>query len=102
MSAVCEAFACTPAEALAQDWGLVQAILDYRAALAARDAFNHKDKAQGFEVLTRNPRLLEVLAMMSRAQRGESLTRNLDARREGAAVAAEYRREPEGPALGRG
>lgn len=37
MSVICEAFGCSPSEALRQDWALVRAVLDYRAMEAAKD-----------------------------------------------------------------
>jgi hypothetical protein len=89
LSVVCESFGCTPAEAEAQDWPTVQAILDYRAALAAREAFNHADKRAGFEYLRAHPNLIEILALMSRAQQGRPLSGATE--REGLAVAQHYR-----------
>lgn len=46
------------------------AILDYRTAIAARDAFNNKDRKAGFELLKDNPTMLEMLSKMHRAQAG--------------------------------
>jgi hypothetical protein len=89
VSEVCEAFGCTPDEALRQDWGLVTAIFDYRAANQAVKSFNDKD---GFTVLERNPQLIEVLARMARAQRGEPLDAP-GAADEGKAIAQRYMAE---------
>ena len=83
---VCEEFGCTPDVAARQDLVLVRRILDYRAATVAREKFNEKDKGAAFEYLQAHPRLLEVLALMSRAQRGLPLHAG-DAEREGGAIA---------------
>jgi len=48
----------------------MMAILDYRTAGAARDAFNAKDRKAGFEMLRDNPSMLEMLSKMHRAQAG--------------------------------
>lgn len=40
ISVVCEAFGCTPKEALEQDWRVVKNILDYRAMVAAKEQHN--------------------------------------------------------------
>jgi len=48
----------------------MMAILDYRTAIAARDAFNAKDRKAGFETLKDNPTMLEMLSKMHRAQAG--------------------------------
>ncbi len=78
--------------ALRQDVTLVTAILDYRTAQRAKELFNSPDKKAAFEQLSANPRLLEMLAMMSRAQRGQPLEGpQLD--REGMVVASQYRSE---------
>lgn len=89
MSEICEAFGCTPDEALRQDWGLVTAIFDYRTANQAVKSFNEKD---GFTVLERNPALIESLARMARAQRGEPLDAP-GAVNEGKAIARQYMAE---------
>ena len=83
---VCEEFGCTPDIAVRQDLVLVRRILDYRAAMLAREKFNEKDKGAAFAYLQEHPRLLEVLALMSRAQRGEPL-HGTGAEREGATIA---------------
>lgn len=49
---------------------MVTAILDYRAASAAVRLFNEKG---GFEMLEKNPQLIESLGRMARAQRGQPL-----------------------------
>lgn len=46
------------------------AILDYRTAAGAARSFNDKD---GFSMLEKNPALIESLARMARAQRGQPL-----------------------------
>lgn len=68
MSEVCEAFHCTPAEALAQDWTLVGAVFDYRNAKAAVDLFNQGKK--GTEGLNKQPALMDLLVELHRAQLG--------------------------------
>lgn len=50
------------------------AVLDYRRATTARDAFEMKDRKRAFEVLSENPQLLEMLSKMHRAQMGLLLT----------------------------
>lgn len=68
------------------------AILDYRAAVAARDAFNAKDKKRAFETLSENPQLLEMLSKMHRAQIGLPLNvPDKQARQEGTRVAEAHR-----------
>jgi len=68
------------------------AVLDYRTALAARDAFKAKDKKQAFEMLSDNPQLLEMLSKMHRAQLGLPLTiPEGRARQEGMEIAEAYR-----------
>lgn len=68
------------------------AVLDYRTAVAARDAFNAKDQKRAFEVLAENPQLLKMLAMMHRAQKGLSLNvPESGARQEGMQVAEAHR-----------
>lgn len=85
MSEICEAFTCLPDEAERQDWTTVRAVLDYRNARAARALFAERR----FDDLARNPALLDMLALMHRAQRGQPLDPRpgeaLD--REGLAVA---------------
>jgi hypothetical protein len=96
VSVICEAFGCTPAEALRQDWHLVEAVLDYRAARAAIDVMNGPEASRSFETLKRNPRLVEVLSMMARAQRGLPLqARSEDHEATGLDVASQYRTEAE-------
>lgn len=94
MSVVCAEFGCTPTEALGQPWSLVEAVLDYRTAERAKELFNAKDKKVAFEELSAKPYLLEVLAMMTRAQRGMPLE-GPHLRREGLAVAEANRKEDE-------
>ena len=84
MSEICEAFSCTPDIALRQDLALVSAILDYRAACMARDAFN--DPKEGFKTFEAHPELLKTLARMGRAQRGLPLDAP-DMEREGMRIA---------------
>lgn len=94
MSDVCELFGCTPDIAIRQDLSLVEAIADYRAARAARDAMNHQDRKRGFEILRDNPGLMRVMAYMARAQQGKPL----DApalEQEGMGVAEANRAVPE-------
>ena len=62
---ICEAFGCTPAEALRQDWRLVEAVLDYRAAERAA-ALLASDG--GDELLAQQPALQRLLLDMRRAQ----------------------------------
>jgi len=40
MSIICEAFGCTPGEAMAQDWATVKAVLDYRLMAQAKELHN--------------------------------------------------------------
>jgi len=54
-----------------QDLALVTAVLDYRAAVMARDALN--DPKDGFKLLEAHPHLLMTIARMGRAQRGQPL-----------------------------
>jgi hypothetical protein len=82
---VCEAFECSPSEALEQDYTLVQAILDYRGAKLAVDLF---DQEGGVAKLHENPGLLSALAMMQRAQDGVELWGG-DLEAEGKAVVSE-------------
>lgn len=91
MSEVCEAFGCPPDVAERQNYGLVSAILDYRAAMRAREVFNQPNKRQAFDQLRANPRLLEILALMRRAQAGQSLDGVSGLAREGEDVARSYR-----------
>ena len=70
--------------------GEVIAILDYRAAVQAKEIFNGPDKAKAFEQLKQHPRLLEVLAKMRRAQDGRPLA-GPRLSEEGAAIAKQYR-----------
>jgi hypothetical protein len=63
-------FSCTPAEALQQDYTLVQSVMDWRAARRAVDLF---DASDGLEQLHKSPGLLTILAMMQRAQDGRDL-----------------------------
>lgn len=67
-------------------------MLDYRAAAAAVELFNSKDKAVAFDLLARNPQLTEVLAKMTRAQQGLALDAGDDVR-DGMAAAEAYRTE---------
>ena len=62
---ICEAFGCTPAEALQQDWPLVEAVLDYRAAERATALLASED---GAELLAQQPALQRLLLDMRRAQ----------------------------------
>lgn len=85
------------------DYQMVTAVLDYRSAERAKEAFNRQDKEQGFEELQDNPHLLNVLAWMRRAQDGRDLdTGKLhatdevgDLTKEGLAIADEYRETTE-------
>lgn len=86
MSVVCEEFGCTPDIAMRQDLVVVRRILDYRAAMMAKEKFNDKDKGAAFDFFHAHPRLLEVLTLMSRAQRGLPLHVG-DAAKEGASIA---------------
>ncbi len=72
MSDVCEVFSCPPDVALRQDWHLVQAILEERAARRAVDLFNQG--GEGFEALKQSPGLQEVLLEMHRAQSGAGVS----------------------------
>jgi hypothetical protein len=54
-----------------QNLALVTAILDYRAAVMARDALN--DPKEGFKMFEAHPQLLTMIARMGRAQRGQPL-----------------------------
>ena len=62
---ICEAFGCTPAEALQQDWRLVEAVLDYRAAGQAAELLANEG---GAELLAQQPALQRLLLDMRRAQ----------------------------------
>lgn len=62
---ICEAFGCTPAEALQQDWPLVEAVLDYRAAAQAAELLASEG---GAEVLAKQPALQRLLLDMRQAQ----------------------------------
>lgn len=48
-------------------------VLEYRAAQAAVDTFNQKDRKAAFKRLESNPGLAEILARMQRAQMGAPL-----------------------------
>ena len=73
---------------------LVEAVLEYRAAGDAVEAFNEPDKARGFEKLSGQPHLLDVLARMHRAQVGLDLETGAETlQAEGMAIAEEYRSE---------
>lgn len=74
------------------------AVLDYRTAVAARDAFNAKDRNRAFEVLSENPQLLEMLSKMHRAQVGLPLAvPEKRAQKEGMEIATAHRKtEDEG------
>lgn len=91
---MCAALRLSPREAREQDPIDVHDILEYRAARAAVDAFNAKDKAQAFAQLQHNPHLLELLARMHRAQQGLALSPDEGGagrlRAEGGAVFEEY------------
>ena len=65
VSVICEAFGCTPAEALRQNWPLVRDILDYRAAERAAELLASEG---GDEVLAQQPALQRLLLDMRRAQ----------------------------------
>jgi len=68
------------------------AVLDYRTAVAARDAFNAKDRQQAFNTLSENPQLLEMLSKMHRAQMGAPLTvPEKRAQKEGMEIATAHR-----------
>lgn len=69
---MCEAFNCPPDVARRQEWTEVQAIFDYRLALAARDLFNQG--AKGFEELNKRSELQRILLEMHRAQVGQHVT----------------------------
>ena len=62
---ICEAFGCTPAQALRQDWPLVWDILDYRAAEQAAALLASEG---GDERLASQPALQRLLLDMRRAQ----------------------------------
>ena len=62
---ICEAFGCTPAEALKQDWPLVEAVLDYRAAERAAALLAGEN---GAERLAQHPALQRLLLDMCSAQ----------------------------------
>jgi len=85
LSAICEAFGCTPSQALSEDWDTVHRVLEYRAAQAAVDTFNQKDRKTAFKRLEQNPGLAEILARMQRAQMGAPLA-GADLAAEGADV----------------
>ncbi len=66
----------------------MNSILDYRAAIQAKDTFNKPDKRRAFEDLKDHPYLLRILTQMQRAQSGDSLlVSRKDAEAEGMAVA---------------
>jgi len=70
----------------------MMAILDYRTAVAARDAFNAKDRKAGFEMLRDNPSMLEMLSKMHRAQAGLPLNvPDPRAHKEGMEIAEAHR-----------
>ncbi len=74
MSAICEAFGCTPAEAVRQDWALVQAVLDYRNARVALELLNAVSSGDGATSeaarrrLEENPGLGTLMIELHRAQ----------------------------------
>ncbi len=70
MSEICESFGCTTAQAIAEDWELVSAVLDYRHAKAAVAVFSGKDRGVAFKTLQDNPSLTEALSAMHQAQTG--------------------------------
>ena len=63
---VCEAFGCPPDVAERQDWALVTAVLEYRAAKAAIDLFNAGSR--GVAELQKQPGLVALLLEINRAQ----------------------------------
>lgn len=72
------------------------AILDYRTAVAAKDTFEAKDRKRAFDMLNENPRLLEMLSKMHRAQMGLPLTvPDRRARQEGMEIAEAHRKTEE-------
>ena len=96
MSVICEAFHCTPSQAIKEDYPLVMAVLDYRTAIAARDAFNSKDRQAGFELLSENPQLPAMLSKLHRAQVGLPLeVPEKRAQQEGMRIAEAHRPEDE-------
>jgi len=73
ISEICASFGCPPDVAEQQDLSLVQRIFEYRNAQAARDLINQGRK--GFEQVTKQPHLVQLLLEMHRAQTGvEHLT----------------------------
>lgn len=84
------AFGCTPDVAVQLDWPLVSRVLEYRTAVAARDAFNDKDRGRGFERLQSDPAYLRILSMMHRAQVGLPLHGG-DHEADGMEVALQHR-----------
>ena len=68
---ICEAFTCTPREALRQDWPTVQAVLEYRALEQAITLMNRKG---GMAELEKRPELVALLLETHRAQFGNDTT----------------------------
>lgn len=66
MSAICEAFQCTPAEAMKQDPALVAAIFDVRNYRQAIDL--HNQGAEGQKELVKHKGLVEIVLEVKRAQ----------------------------------
>ena len=67
---VCEAFGCTPAEAEQQDWQLVKAILEYRAAQHGLDWEKRAAASQSdAEFLTDHPELGSGVKILHDTQR---------------------------------
>ena len=62
---ICEAFGCTPAEALRQDWPRVRSVLDYRTAERAAELLASEG---GDELLAKQPALQRLLLDMRRVQ----------------------------------
>ncbi len=88
---ICEAFTCTPSQAIKEDWPLVKAILEYRTAKWAVDTFNDRD--HGMQTMQRNPQLLDMLKERVQAQSGAD-EKGADAIL--ASMEAEREQEPQG------
>lgn len=74
---MCEAFGCTPSEALKQDAALVEQILEYRTARRAVELFESDDHKAAVKVFQKYPELLETLGLMRRAQEPGATWRDL-------------------------
>ena len=68
LSAICEAFSCTPEEALKQDPAIVIPVLEYRMAMAAKEQHNR----DATKMTDSQARMLKLLSDTLREFQGEN------------------------------